>query len=90
MTAHVITPPRPFRLTCCHSVCPACEPSPCPCGGDHLIDTDSHHHGGREWHPDCCPRCRLVDTLRADGNDFLAGLIADGALTDDDIDEVLS
>lgn len=71
--------------------CEDCAPTVCTLCGNHV---GAESHAFRGWVcPDCCPRCRLVDVLglpfQFDTLARLADAIADGALTDDDIADVM-
>lgn len=96
MTAHATAAPPTGYYSCCPGTgCAECPPTPCGCG-NHDIATVAHDFDGREWAPDCCPRCHLVELLRFldDVTDWkgpgrLAELVDDGALDDDQIAHVL-
>ena len=75
--------------------CEDCAPQTCDLCGNH-VGAEAHAWMSGWVCPDCCPRCGLVDDLRTNSLaalvDFaydLAGLIADGALTDDEVASVM-
>jgi hypothetical protein len=95
VTAHVVAEPT---LHDGHNAgsCEDCAPQTCDICGNH-VGAEAHAWADGWRCPDCCPRCELVGLLGVYrdtttwGNRMgeLADVIADGALTDDEVASVM-
>jgi hypothetical protein len=93
IAAHVIAEPTWCSANGGHNAgsCEDCAPQTCDLCGNH-VGAEAHAWMSGWVCPDCCPRCGFIDKLRSfdmRSTDNLADVIADGALTDDEVASVM-